>query len=92
MQLELSIVMMLFPLLEEEQLRVFLLFHILPRRFFFPQLLPYKRMLLKVMWKPPLSIFKYNLNIICLTLPSHLLQYPLHGKLTAIPSPSSYLL
>ena len=36
--------MMLILLLEEQQLRVFLLFHILPRarRFFLPQLLPYK--------------------------------------------------
>ena len=51
-----------------------------------------KRMMLKVMWKPPMSIFKYNLTIIYLTLPSHILQYRLHAQLTAIPSPSSYLL
>ena len=82
---ELSI--MLFPLLEEQP-RVFLLFHILPRRFFLPQLLlPYKcllfgqhttkRIMTKVMWKLPMPIFKNNLTILYITLPSQpLLQYP----------------
>ena len=96
-----STIMMLFLLLEDQLHRVFLLHHIgqVPRRFF-PLLLFHsfsqdttKRTMLKVVWKPPMSIFKYNLTIIYLTLPSHLpLQYPLHGQLTAIPSPSSYLL
>ena len=91
-----------FPLLEEQQRVVFLLSHILLRRFFLPHLLPYKcllfgqcttkRVMVKVMLKTPMSIFKYNLTIIYLALPSHLLlQYPLQGQLTAIPSPSSYL-
>jgi hypothetical protein len=95
-----STIMMLFLLLEDQLQRVFLLPHIgqVPRRFF-PLLLFHsssqdttKRMMLKVMWKPPMSIFKYNLTIIYLTLPSHILQYRLHAQLTAIPSPSSYLL
>ena len=94
---ELSI--MLFPLLEEQP-RVFLLFHILPRRFFLPQLLlPYKYLLFgqhttkkmksKVTWKLPMPIFKNHLTIIYLTLSSQpLLQYPKCGQLTAAPIPS----
>jgi hypothetical protein len=96
-----STIMMLFLLLEDQLHRVFLLHHIgqVPRRFS-PLLLFHsstqdttKRIMLKVMSKPPMSIFKYNLTIFYLTLPSHLLlQYRLHAQLTAIPSPSSYLL
>ena len=61
-----------FPLLEEQQRVVFLLSHILLRRFFLPHLLPYKcllfgqcttkRVMVKVMLKTPMSIFKYNLT------------------------------
>ena len=81
-------------LLEEQQPKVFLLLHIVPRSFFIQQLLPFKCLLFgqdttksmmnKVMWKPPMSIFKYNLPFIFLTLPSY-------HQPTSIPSPSNYL-